>query len=191
MAESLSPKPEIVYRGKIFEIEHTTQPDGRIFERAVRAPGVRVIIADQERRKVLLTKEYRHELQAWDYRLPGGKVFDTLEEYDAFRASGGDIMEPATAKAIAESGEEAGIHIKSIQYLKTSTLGATVGWDLLFFEATDWQQAAEGQRLEAGERIETDNWLEYDEARQMIMQGQMQEERVALVLLQWLETQHG
>ena len=185
------PQSEIKFRGKIFEIEQTTQPDGRVFERAVRAPGVRLIIADKPNKKVLLTREFRTELNDWDYRLPGGKVFDTLEEYDAFRESGADILEPATSKAIAEGGEEAAIDITSVQYLKTSTLGATVGWDLLFFEATEWQKSAEGQRLEAGEQIEADNWFGYDEARQMILDGHMQEERVALVLLQWLETQRG
>lgn len=191
MSQDVRSTPVIVFRGKLFEIEHATQSDGRVFEKAVRAPGVRLIIADKENKKLLLTREHRKELDAWDYRLPGGKVFDRLEEYDAFRASGTDILVPASAKAIAEGGEEAGIEISTVRYFKTSTLGATVGWDLLFFEATDWHRAGEGQRLEAGEQIETDNWFGYDETRHMILGGQMQEERAALILLQWLEAQQG
>jgi len=31
--------------------------------------------------KILLSREYRSELDRYDYRLPGGKVFDTLAEY--------------------------------------------------------------------------------------------------------------
>jgi len=177
----------VVFRGKMFEIEQMPQSDGRVFERAVRAPGVRLIITDKTAQKVLLTKEFRAELQAWDYRLPGGKVFDSLVEYDQFRATGRDMTEAAERKAAQEGREEAGVDIKSVQLFKRSTLGATVEWDLWCFEVTDWEKRADGQQLEAGEQIEADNWFRYDEARQMILGGQMQEERVALVLLQWLE----
>lgn len=180
---------QIVFRGKIFEIEQTKQPDGRVFERAVRAPGVRLIVADKSARKVLLTKEFRSELNAWDYRLPGGKVFDTLEEYEAHRASGEDMQQAAECKAVAEGSEEAGLHIKGVKLFKKSTLGATVEWDLWCFDVTDWEPSEDGQQLEHGEQIEADNWFTYDEARQMILNGQMQEERVALILLQWLEAQ--
>jgi ADP-ribose pyrophosphatase len=136
-----------------------------VFERAVRAPGVRLIIADKRTQKVLLTKEFRTELQAWDYRLPGGKVFDSLAEYGAFRTSGGDMTEAAERKAIAEGKEAAGVDIKGVQFFKKSTLGATVEWDLWCFEVTDWVRSAGGQQLEVGEQIETDNWLGYDELR--------------------------
>src|SRR5882724_7934025 len=94
--------------GKLFELVHITQPDGRVFEIARRAPGVRLIIIDKQQRKVLMTKEFRQELKDDDYRLPGGKVFDTLGEYEAFRHGGKDILEAAAAKAKAEGAEEAG-----------------------------------------------------------------------------------
>jgi hypothetical protein len=41
---------------------------------------VRIIIQNEEK-KILLTKEFRYELDAYDWRLPGGKVVDTLDEY--------------------------------------------------------------------------------------------------------------
>lgn len=185
------PTKQIAFRGKIFEIEQTTQPDGRVFERAVRAPGVRLIITDKPNKKLLLTKEFRSELNTWDYRLPGGKVFDTLNEYEAHRTSGEDMAQAAERKAVAEGSEEAGIHIKGVKLFKKSTLGATVEWDLWCFEVTDWEPSKDGQQLEHGEQIEADSWFSYDEARQMILSGQMHEERVALILLQWLETQNG
>jgi ADP-ribose pyrophosphatase YjhB (NUDIX family) len=180
---------QTVFKGKLFEIVHDRQPDGRTFERAVRAPGVRLIIADKKQRKVLLTKEFRSELGDWDYRLPGGKVFDSLEELDAFRADDGDMAQAAERKAIAEGREEAGVEIKSVRLFKKSTLGATVEWDLWCFEVTEWQKSSGGQRLEAGEQIEADSWFDYDEARRMILDGQMQEERIALLLLRWLQKQ--
>jgi ADP-ribose pyrophosphatase len=160
-----------------------------VFERAVRAPGVRLIIADKENRKVLLTREYRSELNDWDYRLPGGKVFDTLTEYDEFRAVAGDIEQAAVHKAKAEGREEAGVDINALKLFKKSTLGATVEWDLYIFDVLDWQKAENGQELEVGEQIEADNWFGYEEIKNMILSGHMQEERVAFVLLQWLTQQ--
>lgn len=180
------PGETIFSRGKLFELVHIEQPDGRVFELARRAPGVRLIVPDREHRKILLTKEFRRELNAWDYRLPGGKVFDSLAEYDAFRASGEDILQPAAAKAKAEGREEAGLEIQSLKLFKKSTLGATVEWDLFVFEVDNWHPAGDGQQLETGEQIEADAWFSYDEVERMILEAHMQEERVALILLQWL-----
>jgi hypothetical protein len=177
---------EIVFRGKLFEIEHDTQPDGRVFEVARRAPGVRVIISDKDNHTILLTKEFRKELGDWDYRLPGGKVFDSLPEYDEFRKTDQDILAPALEKVKGEAAEEAGVQVNEATLFKKSTLGATVEWDLYIFEATDWQPHPDGQSLEHGEQIQTDKWVSYGEARQMILEGAMQEERVALILMQWL-----
>ena len=180
---------EIAFSGKLFEIVHTTQPDGRVFELARRAPGVRLIIVNRDEKKVLLTKEFRSELHAWDYRLPGGKVFDSLTEYEAHRGSGEDITVAAERKAKGEGAEEAGVDIGVLKLYKKSTLGATVEWDLYVFEVTEWQPHADGQQLEHGEQIEADNWVTFDEAKQMIATGQMQEERIALILFQWLNAQ--
>lgn len=177
---------EIYAAGKMFELVHITQLDGRVFEIARRAPGVRVIIADQTKRQLLLTKEFRQELHELDYRLPGGKVFDSLAEYEEFRRTGGDIVEPASIKAKAEAAEEAGMAVDEVRLFKKSTLGATVEWDLYVFEATKWREHAEGQSLEDGEQVEDVGWYGFDEVEQMILAGKMQEERIALILLQWL-----
>lgn len=180
---------EIVAKGKIFELVHVEQPDGRIFEVARRAPGVRIIIADKADRKILLTKEFRQELDDWDYRLPGGKVYDTLDEYEAARQSGEDILAAAKRKTIGEAAEEAGIEVRDAKLFKKSTLGATVEWDLFVMEAQEWHNSEAGQALEQGEQIVADEWFSFAEAEQMIYDGKMQEERVALVLLQWLKLQ--
>jgi len=182
---------EICVKGKIFELVERKQPDGRVFEIARRAPGVRIIIADKTNKKVLLTREFRHELGDHDYRLPGGKVFDTLDEFEAFRTSGEDIAEAAKRQAINEAQQEAGVDIVELELYKKSVLGATVEWDLYVFETDNWQLSVQGQELEIGEKIEADTWVGYDEAKRMILDGKMQEERIALILLQWLEAQHG
>jgi ADP-ribose pyrophosphatase len=179
---------KIFATGKMFELVHLPQPDGRVFEVARRAPGVRLIIADKKAKQLLLTKEFRRELNAYDYRLPGGKVFDTLTEYETFRKTGRDILEPAATKAKAEAAEEAGMDVEDVAFFKKSTLGATVEWDLYVFEAIGWKDHEAGQALEAGEQVDDVAWFNFAEASQMILDGKMQEERIALILLQWLKT---
>lgn len=184
MSEKLN--EDIVASGKLFELVHTTQPDGRVFESARRAPGVRALIADRTAKKLLLTREFRQELNGYDYRLPGGKVFDSLAEYEEFRRSGEDILAAAQRKAQAEAAEEAGIGVESMQFFKKSTLGATVEWDLYVFEATKWHALADGQSLEPGEQIDEVGWYDFAEVQRMVLSGEMQEERIALIVLQWL-----
>jgi ADP-ribose pyrophosphatase len=192
MSEKKQKYSETIFaKGKLFELVHVEQPDGRVFEVARRAPGVRIIIADLAFNKVLLTREYRQELGAWDYRLPGGKVFDSLDEYDTARSEGSDLEQAALSKAAQEVEEEAGILLKSSRMYKKSTLGATVEWDLYIVESDDWEKSDAGQKLEAGEQIEAEGWYDYAVAEQMILRGDMQEERIALVLLQWLQSQKG
>ena len=178
---------EIFAKGKLFELVHLKQDDGRVFEVARRAPGVRLIIHDKSAGKILLTKEFRHELGEWDYRLPGGKVFDSLDEFEAFRASGKDVIDAAKKQAINEAQQEAGVEIAELSFYKKSILGATVEWDLYVFETSGWQLRLEGQELEVGEKIEADNWVGYDQAKVMTLDGSMKEERIALILLQWLD----
>lgn len=175
----------IFAKGRLFELVHREQSDGRIFEVARRAPGVRLIIQDDQER-ILLTKEYRQELESWDYRLPGGKVFDSLDEYEAHRNSNQDIVEAARQKAVAEGAEEAGVIVSELELFKKSILGATVEWDLYVFKANNWRTAG-GQSLEEGEQIEADNWFNYNQVEEIILNGGMQEERIALVLLQWIK----
>lgn len=140
----------IFSKGRLFELVHLEQPDGRVFEVARRAPGVRLIIVSREAGRILLTREFRRELDDWDYRLPGGKVFDTLDDYEAHRNSGEDILEAAVRKAKGEGAEEAGVEIEEVELFKKSTLGATVEWDLYVFEALKCGNGKAGRVLEVG-----------------------------------------
>jgi hypothetical protein len=184
-----SPVETTVFTGKLFKIVHAEQPDGRKFERAQRAPGVRLIISDRDNQRVLLTREFRQELGEYDFRLPGGKVFDSLAELDAWDEGGEDILNAAVAKAKGEGAEEAGVDISELELYRKSTLGATIEWDLFVFDVKQWQPHALGQQLEQGEDIDADSWFSFKEAEQMILDGKMQEERVALILLRWLHDQ--
>lgn len=177
---------KIVFQGRIIEVVNRPVIENgqeRMYELARRAPGVRVIIPVDG--GILLTKEFRHEHGDTDYRLPGGKVFDSLDEYNHFLDSGEDIMPIATKKAKAEAKEEAGAVVDSLTHFATSHCGATVDWDLHYFVAGS--ASVEEQALEAGEEIEP-IVVSVDGARAMALDGRMSEERSALILLRYLES---
>ena len=177
---------KITHQGNIIEVVQTeveVKPGiFKTFEKARRAPGTRLIIPTAS--GIMLTKEFRPELNDYDYRLPGGKVFDSLEEYNNFLATKTDILEPATAKAKAEAQEEVGIVVNNLSHLHTSRLGATIEWDLYYFVVSDYELSE--QALELGEDIEVQE-VSLDEAQAMCLDGRIDEERSALVLLRYLK----
>lgn len=175
----------IVYRGKILEVVQQPIKIGdkdMIFESARRSPGIRLII--KRGNQMLLTKEFRSELNDWDFRLPGGKVFNTLEQYNAFLATGKDIQHPAQEAAIREAQEEAAIIPISIEFFAESKSGATITWDLLYFIVTDFEELSE-QTLELGESI-TFDWYDIDEVKRMCLDGRIREDRTVAKLLQFI-----
>jgi len=119
---------EVVFAGKIGAIVHMRQPDGRVFEQYRRPPGVRLILVSPEKH-ILLTKEYRHEPDGVDLRLPGGKVCDTWEEYQELMHSGKDMLEAVKEAGVKESIQETGYIIHNPNVLEKANAGATVDWD--------------------------------------------------------------
>jgi 8-oxo-dGTP pyrophosphatase MutT (NUDIX family) len=172
---------EIAFSGKIGEVIQTRQPDGRLFERYRRPPGVRLIIISPDN-KILVTKEHRGEAGGVDLRLPGGKVCDSLEEYHALLDNGKDMVAAAAEAAIKEAREETGLIIINPQLVVKANAGATVEWDLYYFKITDYTENAGGQELESGEKIEV-TWMDPQDLEQSIKRGEMQEWRSAGVLL--------
>ncbi len=176
---------QVVYKGLIVEVVQQKMQEGekiKTYEFARRSPGTRLIIINEG--KVLLTKEYRPELKAWDYLLPGGKVFDSLTQYNEFLSTGQDILVPAKAGAILEAEEEVGVKASDVKHFATSPCGATMRWDLFYF-VIDKFDANSDQKLGQGENIET-NWFTFEEAKEMALTGQMSEDRSAAVLLRYL-----
>jgi ADP-ribose pyrophosphatase YjhB (NUDIX family) len=175
---------KITHQGKIIEVvQKEVEQNGKVktFEFARRSPGTRLIIPKED--KILLSKEFRHEVEGYDYRLPGGKVYDSLEEYNLALQSGVDIGEMAKKAAIKEAREETGIEIKDISFIHKSVCGATVVWDLFYFVVNDFSETS--RQLEDGEDIEVE-YVSRDKVKEMCLNGTIGEERSALVLIRYL-----
>jgi 8-oxo-dGTP pyrophosphatase MutT (NUDIX family) len=171
----------VVFNGLIGEVLHTKLPDGRIFERYRRPPGVRIIIISPDN-KILITKEYRHENQGFDLRLPGGKVRDSLESYHALLSSDVTVVDAAIEVAKKEALEETGLIVYDPKLVTVALAGATVEWDLYYYIVRDYLLNPNGQQLEHGEDIEI-LWLGIDEISKAIRSGQISEWRSVGVLL--------
>lgn len=176
---------KIVFKGKFFEVVHTpVNIGGKIadFESVRRAPGVRLLIVGG--RKILLINEFRRELSGFDWRLPGGKVFDSLEEYRRALGQKKDMLSHAIAAAKKECAEETGLVAKSIRHFYTAQAGLTVKWDMFYF-IIDKFEGGGGQKLEDGEIIQP-AWKTFEEAKQMCINGDVKEDRTLGVLLRFL-----
>lgn len=181
-------KEEIRYKGRLFEV--VTEPveiEGKTFEfeKVRRSPGVRLIIGDGQG-NILLTREFRRELSKFDYRLPGGKVFDSLDEFNEFRRGKGDIIEKAKQAALKEAKEETGFVPDALEHHSTSQLGATVEWDLHYFVASVDRSQQGVQELETGENIEV-AWFREEEIKKLILEpDKFSEERSVATLMRFL-----
>lgn len=181
-------KEEIRYKGKLFEVvSELVEIDGKTFEfeKVRRSPGVRLIIGDGQG-NILLTREFRRELSKFDYRLPGGKVFDSLDEFNEFKQDKGDIIEKAKQAAVKEAREETGYFPSTLEHYSTSRLGATVEWDLHYFVASVDKSQQGTQELETGENIEV-VWLGQEEVKKLILESDtFSEERSVATLMKFL-----
>lgn len=184
---NLNPKFEVAYKGKMFEIVKWEGKPGVMFEAAVRAPGVRLVIECEKdgQKSLLMTKEIRREAGGWDFRLPGGKVFDSLDELDHFREQGLDVGDKAKETAMKEGKEEAGISGGTFTAMGVSKAGASVEWDLHYFlvQNTDIGE----QELEEHEQgdIETIK-MSAQEVFDALVSRKVQEGRSADILWFWL-----
>jgi ADP-ribose pyrophosphatase YjhB (NUDIX family) len=181
-----SEKEQIAFSGKIIEVIKKPMKKGdKIveFEIARRAPGVRLIIVKEN--KILLSKEFRYELDDYDYRLPGGKAFDTLREYREALRSEKDLIGEAAKAAEKECLEETGLKPKKVNHFYTAGSGGpTIKWDLYYFVVNDFEENKNGQNLEIGEIIKPE-WKTFEEAKQLCFENKVHEDRTVSVLLKY------
>lgn len=153
-----------------------------------RPPGIRALIVNKEKSQILLSKEFRYELNGWDYRLPGGKVFDNLEEYkDSLNRN--DVLENVEKTVPKEVLEEVGLNVKSQKLLKISKDGAGVIWDLYYYEITDYEINPDGPQLEENEFVDGFVWKSYDEVINLCINHEINEDRTIAVLLSYILAQ--
>lgn len=154
----------------------------RLFEIADRAPGVRILFEKDGR--ILLSKEFRYDLNAEDFRLPGGKVFDTLSEYVAFLDSRKDIGWVVIQAATREALEEVGIKINACEIRHIDLVGTTVRRDLYYVKAIEFEEMGE-QDLGEGEYITADRYS-YDQVIELMKTGKVSESRTKAFLYDYI-----
>ena len=170
------------------EEEHTINNQKKLIKRKMvrRPPGVRALILNKnDNQKILLSKEFRYELDKWDYRLPGGKVFDTLDLYKEAIARN-DVQKYVDKSVAKEVLEEVGLIVKSQKLLKISHDGAGVIWDLFYYEIKDYEESLDGAHLEENEFVEGYVWKSFDEIIKMCIEQKINEERTVGVLLSYI-----
>lgn len=181
-------KDAVVWVGKIGGIVDYTpvnEPTKR-FHRFSRPPGTRTIVISSDD-KLLLTKDFRQEKKDYDFRLPGGKVFDSFDEFQKFKDNGGNISEEAAIGCLREIEEEAGIEGKDPVLFNVSTSGGpTVEWDLYYFVVKDYKILNE-QKLGDGEDI-TFDWYSIPEVLNMCFENKIQEDRSVANILKYLHS---
>jgi len=150
------------------------------FERFVRPPGTRIIAIKEN--KIYLQKEHRLETNnAFDWRLPGGKVIDSFAEFKEFigKEIPQDLIFAAGKK---ELQEEAKLDCETMELFKKSSCGASVEWDLYYLVAKNIQ-THEHEHNE-GEEIVDGKWFSSEEILAMCDLGEIDEDRTVAVLHQ-------
>lgn len=161
------------------------------FEFACRSPGVRTVLTDGE--SILMTKEWREEFNRWDYRLPGGKMFDTIEEYHQFKSkkpSEDDLDEIARKAAQKEVLEECNIEISSENLKRTyvSKCGGTVEWDLHYLIGQLEKSSIKSSQVVSKEDEIIQSYpLSFKDVKKLCLDGSVSEDRTVGFLLKFLE----
>lgn len=150
-----------------------------------RPPGIRALIVDKKEKKILLSKEFRYEFNSWDYRLPGGKVFDSLEEYKKSLKEN-DVLEHVEKTVAKEVLEEIGLIVKNPKLLKISKNGAAVIWDLYYYEIIEYSLSENGPCLEENEIVDGFVWKSFDEVIELCVNQDIHEDRTIAVLLSYI-----
>ena len=174
-----------VHKGHIIHVFETHLLDGRVLEVAARPPGTRVIIHNTETNEILLSCENRIDIGE-DYRLPGGKVRDSWDEWTQIKDSS-DLDKVIIEAAAKEAREEVGFDVSDLQVFNVQTSGGpTIKWDMYYLVATKFSDRGH-QELELGEDIKF-AWYPVEEVIDACLTGKIREGRSVAALLQYLHS---
>lgn len=192
----------VKFKGKLFTVEERKitqiiKVDNREIEKNLtyeivrRGPGVRAIVVKNN--KILLNREYRYELGEWDYRLPGGKVFDLFTDYEtAIRNN--EVQKMIEKQLDEELMEEADIKRKKSNFMEISRCGFTIEWDLYYFLINDFEilPSFYDTKIQKSEYEFIEHcWIEYSKVLSMCLNGELAETRSAFVLIKYLVKEMG
>ncbi len=183
--------PRSAFSWKIVKIVHQDMKkwDNQItYEWAERSPWVRCIIVNTHW-DICISKEHRTELNSWqwwyDYRLPWGKVFDSLSEYEDFLASWWSILNACMEACEREAKEEVGVTSKSLRHVHTSWCGTTMRRDLYYFQLTDIKIGT--QELDGMEHIEFDRYSK-EQVIELCLHWKIHEDRSVATLFRYIHS---
>jgi 8-oxo-dGTP pyrophosphatase MutT (NUDIX family) len=173
-----------VFNGTIGQVLQNSK--GKEYYR--RSPGVRAIIPTET--GLIFQREKREYLpREWDYRLPGGKVADTLLEYLNFLEDDGrdnaSNMHHVRSALVKELEEEIGlvdVHFEHIPY-HISESSATVEHVLYYYVIEEFKKGK--PRPNQDEKIEMVEFS-YQEVYEMLIKRKFSEDRTRAVLLEYL-----
>lgn len=190
----------VKYSGRLFQVidrqtTYSFQNNGENVRKPIsyelirRPPGVRAIVVNEG--KILLNREYRYELGKWDLRLPGGKVFDSNEEY-CLSVSRGNLSGDIREKVKEELLEESEIIAEDYTLFCISHCGFTVEWDLYYFIVNRFKTLPSFCERKINVReyefIEP-QWIGLSEVKDLALSGMMSEDRSIIALLKFLNMQ--
>lgn len=155
----------------------------KVFEKAQRAPWVRLIIQDEQFR-IFLNNEYRYELDAFDWRLPWWKVFDTLVEYTHFKETEQKIEDKVIDAAKREALEEVWIEVEEVSILWKKVCWTTMERDLWYVLVNNFSVVYWSLENEEWEHISEWKWFSFAEIKELIVTWDIQEWRSISVLCQ-------
>lgn len=182
------------YNGKLFQILQKTidaqfQVEGKTidkhleYEMVRRPPGVRALVVQND--KILLSHEYRYELDKWDYRLPGGKVFNTNDDYcDAVKRN--SLMDDVIIALKKELLEEVSVEIENYFMFDISYCGLKVEWDLYYFLIDQFTQYEDNSIQKSEFEYIENQWFDFSTALKLCLNGSISEKRTAYEIIRYI-----
>lgn len=166
-----------------FQVEEKTVVKHLEFEIVRRPPGVRALVVQDS--KLLLNYEYRYELENWDYRLPGGKVFDTNDSYN-FGIQEGNIIDAVINALKKELKEESDIEVINYSLLNISRCGLTVEWDLYYFLIDQYIDNINTLIQKSEYEFIQTQWVDFSTALELCLSGKISETRSAYEIMRYI-----